>query len=346
VRGELQAAHELGEQLLDLAKNLRDIDLLLETHLALGNTFFMRGEHVSAQTHLEQGIALYDPQRHRSHAVSYGVDPGLMCLAFSARVLWVLGHADQARRTAERVMSLAKDLNHSFSLAYSFIFAATLSQFLRDAVATYKWAEEAISLSNEQAFTAYTAIGNIFAGWALSQRGQTQESLARMNLGLTQLQDTGARLWLPSYLVWSAEVYGKMGKVEESLAVLRQAQALIDHTSERVWQAEVYRLIGELTLQKFRVPSSQLPATQPQHLDPTSQTQAEAPFRKAIEIARSQQAKSLELRATVSLACLLRDAARRDEARTMLAEIYDWFTEGFDTADLKDAKALLDELRA
>jgi class 3 adenylate cyclase/predicted ATPase len=340
VKGRLQEAHRLGEQLLGLANGLSDTGLLLESHLALGNTFFSRGEHIPAQAHMEQGIALYDPQRHRSHAVSYGVDPGLMCLAFLARVHWVLGRIDQARKTAQRVMELAQDLSHSFSLAYSFIFAATLSQFLGDAAATYKWAETGIALSNEQGFPAYVGIGNIFAGWALSEQGQTDQGLERMNQGLKSLQDTGARLWSPTYLTWMAEVHVKMGKVEEGLGLLREAQALIDETSERLWESEVYRLLGELTLQKFEVPTCKWSPA----LHPAAQSEAEACFRKAIEIARSQQAKSLELRSVMSLSRLWHRCGEKKMAYELLAEIYGWFTEGLDTPDLREASSLLQEL--
>ena len=202
-------------------------------------------------------------------------------------------------------MTLAQDLNHSFSLAYSFIFGATLHQFLRDKTATYKWAEAAITLSNEQGFSAYVAIGNIFAGWALSEQGRAEEGLARMHQGLTTMHDTGAALWRPYFLALLAEMYRKMGNVEDGLAVLREAQGLIDQTSEHVWEPELYRLKGELTLQKFQNVSCKLPV--------------------------------------MSLSRVWQSRGKKKPAHDLLAETYAWFTEGFNTVDLREAHALLQE---
>jgi predicted ATPase len=240
-------------------------------------------------------------------------------------------------------MTLAQDLNHSFSLAYSFIFGATLHQFLGDKTATYKWAEAAITLSNEQGFSAYVAIGNIFAGWALSEQGRAEEGLARMHQGLTTMHDTGAALWRPYFLALLAEIYGKMGNVEGGLVGLREAQGLIDQTSEHLWEPELYRLKGELTLQKFQHSSCKLPVTEPQCFNSDYQSEAEACFLKAIEIARSQQAKSLELRAVMSLSRIWQSRGKKKPAHELLAETYAWFTEGFNTVDLREAQALLQE---
>jgi len=328
VKGKLQAAHQLGEQLLGLAESAQDTELLLETHLALGNTLFMLGEFIPAQANLDQGIILYNPHHHRSHAVPYGIDPGLLCLAFAARNLWMLGYADQALRRADDAMTLMQELSHPFSQAYGLIFAATLHQFLREEQATQKWAEAAIAVSAEKGFTAYEAIAIMFRAWALSERGQSEKGLAQMRQGLTSWEATGAELWRQYYLALLAEVYGTMGQPEHGLIVLAESLAVVDKNAERMWEAELYRLSGHLLLKQ----------------DHSNIAKARGCFQRAIETARSQRAKSLELRATMSLARLLAKQGHPDDARTMLADIYDWFTEGFDTADLKDAKSLLDEL--
>jgi predicted ATPase len=186
------------------------------------------------------------------------------------------------------------------------------------------------------------AWGTILQGWVLAEQGQREEGVAHIRQGLAAYQTIGGEMMRSQFLALLAEVHGKMGQADEGLIALADALAAADKTGERRWEAELYRLKGELTLQKFQVSGSTFPLTESLTADP--QDEAEACFIKAIEIACKQQAKSLELRATTSLARLLAKLGRHNEARTMLAEIYNWFTEGFDTADLKEAKALLDEL--
>jgi predicted ATPase len=165
-----------------------------------------------------------------------------------------------------------------------------------------------------------------------------------MQEGLAAQRATGSEVVHPYFLALLAEIYGKMGQFEEGLAALAEASALMQRTGERWYEAELYRLRGELTLQQFNVPDSKFQVTDPQPLTPDPQGEAEARFLKAIEIARMQQAKSLELRATISLARLWQQQGKHHAARDMLSEIYHWFTEGFDTKDLQEAKALLEDL--
>jgi len=194
-----------------------------------------------------------------------------------------------------------------------------------------------MALATEQGFAVLLAQGTTSQGWALVEQGQGEEGIARIGQGLTAHQATGSEIARPTYLALLAEAYGKVGRVEEGLNALAEALAVVDKTGERYHEAELYRLKGQLTLQKFQVSGSKFQVTNPQK-------EAEECFLKAIEIARKQQAKSLELRAVMSLSRLWQQQGKRDEARPMLAEIYNWFTEGFDTADLKEAKALLKEL--
>jgi predicted ATPase len=227
-----------------------------------------------------------------------------------------------------------------------------------------------IRLSAEQEFPYWLATGTIFRGWALAEQGQVEEGIAQMQQGLAAFRATGEGLEWPYRLALLAEAYGKVGWAEEGLSALAEALAIVDKTGVRFYEAELYRLKGQLTLQKFQVSGSTFQVqenqkskgkgqkstiTNPQPLTPSTQyltpsTQAEVEreaeecFHKAIDIARKQQAKSLELRATMSLARLWQRQGKRHAARTALSEIYGWFTEGFDTADLKEAKALLEEL--
>jgi len=202
-----------------------------------------------------------------------------------------------------------------------------------------------VALSREQGFAWESAQGTILQGWILIEQGQKEEGLATMRQGLAAYRATGAELWQPYFLALLAEAYGKGGQPEEGLSVLAEARAQVDKTEERNYEAEVYRLKGALMLQLLEVQGSQLKVKRGSEFEMrSSESGAEECLLKAIEIARRQQAKSLELRATVSLARVWLRQGKSDAARNPLSKIYDWFTEGFDTADLQEAKALLEAL--
>jgi predicted ATPase len=343
-RGELQTTRELGEQLLSLAQSVQDPALLLQAHHALGNTSFWLGEVASAQAHLEQSIALYDPQQHRSHAFLYGGhDPGACCRSFAALTLWLLGYPDQALKRSQEALTLARALSHPHSLAHALSLAAKFHQFRREGQAAQGRAEAAITLSTEQGFPLWLAWGTIQRGWALAEQGQGEEGIAQIHQGIAAIQATGAEFQRTYFLALLAEAYGKRGQAEEGLTVLAEALGVVDKNEERYYEAELYRLKGTLTLQsKVQSPKSKVYIPQSAFRNP--QSEAEECFWKAIEIARRQSAKSLELRATVSLARLWQRQGKQKEAHDILAEIYSWFTEGFDAKDLQEAKAMLDEL--
>ncbi|MBI3796864.1 MAG: AAA family ATPase [Deltaproteobacteria bacterium] len=334
VGGALPTARELGEQLLSLAQSTQDPALLLEAHRALGATLSSLGELVLVRTHLEQGLALYDPQQHRSHASLYGQDPGVVCLSLGAWVLWLLGYPDQALRRGQEALTLAQEISHPFSLAFALHYAALVHRFRREVPLTHERAEALLALAREYEFSLWLAWGTIPWGWVLAEQGRGEEGVAQLRQGLVASRATGAELWRPLFLTTQAEVHGKVGQAAEGLSVVAEALAAVDKTGERFNEAELYRLKGQLTLQKSGVRS---PASEVEE-------EVEECFRKAIKIAQRQQAKSLELRAATSLTRLWQQQGKKAEARQMLAEIYDWFTEGFDTKDLQEAKALLDEL--
>jgi TOMM system kinase/cyclase fusion protein len=335
-RVELRTARELGEQLLTLAQQVGDSALLLEAHSALGDTLNYLGEFTAAQAHLAQGIALYDPQQHRAHAFRYGRDPGVVCRYYASVTLWYLGYPDQAIQRSHEVLTLAGELAHSFSLASALFFATWVHQFRRKWHLTQERAEATIDLGAEQGSAVLVAGGTIFRGWALAQRyaelgagqGQREEGMAQMQQGLAAWHATGAAVFRPYGLALLAEAYAQVGRCEEGLTLLDEALALTNDREERRWEAELYRLKGELLL----VHSA------------AHHAEAETCFRQALDVARHQQAKSWELRAAMSLAHLWQQQGKHTEARELLAPIYSWFTEGFDTADLQEAKALLEEL--
>src|SRR5581483_152829 len=332
VRAEHETARELGEQLLSLAQRIQDPALLLEAHFPLGASLYCLGEFVPAREHLEQSIVRYDALQHRSHALAYGADPGVFCLSWTTHVLWSLGYPDQALKRSQEALALAQELSHPFSLALVFDYATILHQFRRERQIVQERATAAIALCTEQGFAYYLAWGTIMRGWALAEQGQVGEGIAQMRQSLAALRSTGAELRHPYYLALLADACGKVEQTEEGLAALAEAQARVDKTGERWYEAELYRLKGELTLQsESKTPDS-------------CTAEAEACFQQALGVARHQEAKSLELRAATSLARLWQQQGKQTEARYLLAPVYNWFTEGFDTKDLQEAKALLEEL--
>jgi predicted ATPase len=351
VRAEYKTARELGEQCLSLAQRQKDSALLVEAHYALGNTLTFLGEFTLAQDHLEQGIAVQNPQQHPFRTFLYGQDPRVGCLSYSAAILWSLGYSDQALKKIRKALALAYELSHPFSLAFALVTAAVLHQFRREPQAAREHAEACITLSTEQGFALVLAWGTILRGWAVAEQGQGEEGIPQLLQGLAAHRTTGTGSNRTYFLACLVEAYGKTGQTKEGLTTLADALAMADKIGERYYEAELYRLKGTLTLQsqaslgqvKTGQDKSEDANTRP--LTPDPQAGAEACFLKAIEIARKQQAKSWELRATTSLARLWQQQGRMKEAHEMLAVVYNWFTEGLDTKDLQEAKALLESLR-
>jgi predicted ATPase len=317
----------VGEQCLALAQHVDETALLLEAHCALGIPLFYLGELALSRFHLEQGSALYDLQQSRSHAFRYGLDPGVNCLLV-AWPLWLLGYPDQALERSRKALSLAHELSHPYSLAYALQSAMRLHRFRREVQAAREQAEDLVTLSGQQGFAQWLAGGTMMCGWALTVQGQEGEGMAQMHHGLTAWRAMGIEAGLPYWLAMLAEAYGSIGQVEAGRRVLAEALALVDTTEERWWEAELHRLKGELLLA----------------LSTDNAAAAETCFHQALDIARRQQAKSLELRAAMSLSRLWQQQGKCAEAYQLLAETYGWFTEGFDTADLQEAKVLLAEL--
>jgi class 3 adenylate cyclase/predicted ATPase len=345
VAGQHKTAHELAEQLLSLAHRQPTPTSLLPAHTAFGMALFFLGELAVSREHLEQAIALYDPQRDNPQVSGVAQDLGAMCRVSTALALWPLGYPEQALKRAQETLTLARELAHPYSLAYALGFAARVHQLRREGRQVREQAEAAMTLSPEQGFSLYAAVGAILRGWALAVQGQEKDGIARIRQGLTSLRATGAAVFTPYYLALLAEAYGRDGQAGEGLTVVGEALAIVDKNEERWWEAELNRLKGELTLQKCQVSGSTFqdqgsPKSEAQSLE----SEAEECFWKVIEIARRQQAKSLELRAAMSLARLWQQQGKKAEAHEMLSEIYNWFTEGFDTTDLQEATALLEEL--
>jgi predicted ATPase len=327
-RGELQTTRELGEQLRALAERGQDPMLLVQACHALGPTLFWLGELAPAQARLAQGIAHYDPQQHHAHLRYGGHDPGWCCQSYAAWTLWVRGYPDQALRQEQEALRLAQKLAHPFTLTCAMDWVAWVHQFRREGPATQAQAEAAMPMASEHGFVQWLAQEQILRGWALAVQGQGEAGIAQMREGLTTWGTIGDKLYRPYQLLQLAEVYSTVGQAEEGLRVLAETRAAVPHSEGRFYEAELSRLEGELLL----VRSAEHHA------------EAETCFRQALDIARRQQAKSWELRAGMSLGRLWQRQGKRAAAHQLLAEIYNWFTEGFDTPDLQEAKALLEEL--
>ena len=320
---QLPAARELAEQLLALAERLQVSGFLIEAHLSMGVPLFWLGEAASARRHYKKVVALYDPNEHRALLREYGEDPGIAGRARRGFPLWMLGYPDQAIKTSREAATLAQELSHPFSLARALVIAAWIHTFRREARAAQELSETVITVCTEKGFPFWLRWGTMLRGWALTELGQVDDGISQMQDAAQPMNSTG-QTHLNALL---AEAYSKADQLEQGLDALVVAAAFADKTGERFWQAELHRLRGELLLRQN-----------------TTKVEVESCFHQALEIARRQQAKSLELRAGTSLGRLWRDQGKRAEARGLIAPVYDWFTEGFDTADLQDAKALLDEL--
>jgi len=327
-RGELKKAHELGDQLFSVGQNLNDPALLLEAHHTRWSTSFILGELDSVEHHSQRGLSLYDPQQHFHLALRYGGhDSGVCCRQMRAKALWLLGYPDQALQSIRGALVLARDLAHPFSLALALLFAAWVFQQRGDEQDALEHVEAAIALGTGHEFPRFVTQGSILGGYLLISQQQRDKGVELIRNALLAQRLRGPEREQSYFDSLVGEAYGIIGHTEEGLTT-GETLARVQTTGERFYEAELHRIKGELLLGQTT----------------TDEREAEAYFQNAIKVARGQSAKSLELRAAMSLSRLWQRKGKTAEARQLLAEIYGWFTEGFDTADLKEAKALLKEL--
>jgi adenylate cyclase len=320
-------AEQYARDALQLAEHASDRDLLLEAHHILLVPQAMMGELELSQQSAERVEALYDAERDRGHAFVFGHDPACCAVVFRALTLWISGYPERARDALLRAEAIARNANHQWTLAMALQWAAIVHGLRGDAVACSKVTKALRSVSEKGGFAYWAAWASFLEGWVLAQQAQLDEGIESMETGVAELQSLFGSLGNSIRLALLSEASGGNHEVDDALRTLEGALAMVGETDERIWESEIYRLKGEMLLRESSRPD-----------------QAGECFSKALQIAKAQYAKSFELRAATSLARLLRDTGRHQAARTMLAEIYGWFTEGFDTKDLKDAKSLLDEL--
>jgi predicted ATPase len=280
--------------------------------------------------HFAQAIAAYDLQEHRQLAHVYGIDLGVITRSLGALVLWLLGYPDRALAQSQEALTLAQEVAHPLSLVLAQVWLATLHQFRQEAQAAHDRAAGSIALAAQQGFSAlYVAWGTMPQGWALTRQAQWTAGMAKLREGSAAALASGSEQWRPYYLALLAEAAGAAGQLEDGLRLLAEVQEVMARTDERFYEAELCRLTGVLRLAHA----------------PAARAEAEANMRHALDVARHQDAKSLELRAALNLSRLWQQQGKQAEARELLTPIYGWFTEGFDAADLQDAKALLEELK-
>lgn len=277
-------------------------------------------------------ISFYDPQQHRYLAFLYGQDPGANGRSQFAWLLWTLGYPEQALQRTREALAMAGELAHPYSLAFAQGLAALLHMLLRDAPAVQAYAEDCFCTATEHGFAYWLAFASCFRGWAFVEQGQIQEGIALIRHGMTLYETMGTQAARPQQLTMLARAHGRAGQVDEGLALVHQGLMLMQDHEEPLYEPELYHLQGELLLQA-RGQRQQV------------QAGAERAFLQAIQVARQQGARSWELRAVTSLCRLWLAQGKRVQACERLTEIYGWFTEGFDLADLQEARALLAELR-
>jgi predicted ATPase len=331
VRGDLKTALNQGEECSHLAQKEKSPALLIWSHYMMGMTLFHLGKLEAAKDYLDKGIALYDAKKRRVQRALQ--DPGVACQSYRAASLWLLGYPDQAFKASQEALELAKRLKHPFSLMYALYMTAAICQLLNKVQEAQERAEEADLLCEKYGGQPFwKAWGPVLRGWALSEKGMQEEGIAESRKGLTVMQTTGSLLVNPYLYSIQVEIYLRAGKIREGITVLADTFKMVEKTKELWWEAEMHRIKGELMLD----PS----------LDPSidHELKAEASFHKALKIARHQRAKSLELRAAISLGRIWQKKGEKEKSRKMVTEVYSWFTEGFDTPDLIEAQRLLDEL--
>jgi predicted ATPase len=328
VRGRMREARALAEEFLELAEPQHDSLVLAAGHSMLAYAAWWQGDVIDVRDHSRQGLAFYNLDQHRAAVSAYNQNPKIICGYLDALAAWVLGYPAQANRAMQQALAYAKGLEHPYSVAMTLLFAALLSQLQRDREGARTYAEEALQISDEHGLHAIALWCLLPRGWAAVQTGGVPTGIADIREAMDRRRAFGIGAVWPWFLALLADAQGALGQIDDGLSSLEEALGWVERNDERLYAAEVHRIRGELLLRR-EVP------------DPV---QAKSCFEQAMAVARDQQAKSWELRTATSLARIWLQDNRIEEARTLLSPVYDWFTEGFDTPDLRDAKALLDQM--
>ena len=324
----LVEGRDRGEELQRIAQQSKDPGFALEAYRVLCTISFFVGDFPSARSYSEQGLALYDPEKHHELALVFGADPGVVCNLYGGLALWLLGFSEQAQRKLDAALALTKQRSHSHTEAFALSYLAIHHQFRHDVPATQEWAQSAIGIASKLGIRQWLSWSTILGGWANALAGDWEEGLDQLDVGLSKWQSPYPEFMSPLFLALKAEVLTKGMRVEDALEALNEAEALVEKNAERLFEAEIHRLRGEALLIRSE----------------NKGNSAETCFQKALEVARRQSAKSLEIRAAIALARLWGDQRKYAEAHQLLADVYGWFNEGLDTPDLIEARQLLQNL--
>ncbi len=328
VKGDLATSSELATQALEAAEHVDDAFDLLSAHYAVGAPLYWQGEFSRALHHHEQAIGLYDFKEHAPLAHTVGSDRGVFSRSYAAWCQFMLGYPDRGLATSREAVALARRVEHPLTLSMNLDCAGVIHQLRRERGPTQERADEAIALAEEFGFPLYKAIGRALRGWARADSQESGEAVAEIQQALAELARMGTGVGAPGFLAMLAEGFWRVGRHDDALGALGLGVAQAQEKGQHLYDSELHRLRAEILLDQ----------------DGGALQETQTLLRRALEIARAQQAKSFELRAATSLARLWQQQGHKDEARELLAPVYQWFTEGFDTPDLKDAKALLEEL--
>ena len=321
---------ELAAQFLALAEKRKATAALMIGHRLMGVSLICTGNIVEGRSHYSQALALYDPTEHRLLATRFGQDVAVATLAQRSLALWMLGYPTAALADAEQAMSNARQIGETASLMYAVFWAISVHIVRGNYAKGSALVDELMSVADDAGAVQWSANGMMMRGWISALADQPLAPVQAITSAIMSWRSTGATYWVPLLLVYLARAYAELGHFDEAWGSIREATTTVETTKERWFEAEIYRVAGEVALKS---PNQDTTKTEPY-------------FERALSVARQQQAKSWELRAAMSMARLWRDQGKRDQARELLAPVYGWFTEGFDTRDLKEARALLDQLTA
>jgi predicted ATPase len=321
---------DLAAQFLTLAEKQGSTGPLAVGHRLMGTSLLCTGDAAKARTHLDRAVALYDPAEHRSLATQFGQDVRVVILSYRSLASWRLGYPEAAVVDSDQALKDAREIGHAVTLIYALWHAALTQAECKNYPKASALLDEAIALADEKEAVFWKALATVSRGCVFALIGDASKAIQVTTTGLIAYRSTGATVFLPNFFSCLAWGYAELGQFDDAWRCVNEATTAIQTTKEAWHEAEVHRTAGEIALK------------QPQ----PDATKAEAYFERALAVARTQQAKSLEMRAAMSMARLWRDRGKRDEARELLAPVYGWFTEGFDTRDLKEAKASLEELAA
>jgi predicted ATPase len=325
-----KASREIARQVLELAQKQSASFPLVIGHGFMGSSLLLRGEVAEGRKHLDQSIAFYEPIEHRPLATRFGEDQRVAHLCWRSIALWALGYPEEGIADANNAIKDAEEIGHAGTLLFALAIPSMTHVQCGNYLIETTRSAQAIALADEKSAPFFRAIGTVNHGCVLALTGKAEDAVHIISSGIAAWRSTGATMFLPMWLTHLAAAYADLRQLDDALHCIGEAKSIVETTGERWCEAEVNRVTGEIALMSPK----------------RDVLQAESHFERALSVARQQQAKSWELRATTSMARLWRDQGKRDEAREFLAPVYGWFTEGFDTRDLKEAKGLLEELSA